>query len=294
MRAWLAVGLLGIGACSSAGTSSDTTLAAPLPQTTGNSAIRRLGAIRQHGRVRIGVKYDLPLFGLKDPATGILSGFDIEIAKGIAERLFPDDPNSAERIDFIEAISKNRESFLRSDTVDLVVSTYTINDARKQLVDFAGPYYIAGQDILARRKDIVSGRIRGIGDVNGKRVCSVTGSTSLTNLRAAAPRAETSVTKDKYSECFEALKAGQVDAMTTDDAILLGLAAGNDEFAITGNPFHTEPYGVGIPKGDDELRAFVNDALESMASDGNWTRAFESTVGATGAIAPTPPAVVRY
>ena len=293
MRALLIGMVIGVGACSSRG-ATDTTLTAPLPQTTGTTAIRHLATIRELGRVRIGVKEDLPLFGLLNPATGVLSGFDIEIAKGVTARLFPNDPASASRIDFIEAISKNRESLLRSGTVDLVVSTYTINDARKQLVDFAGPYYIAGQDILARRADITSGRIRGVGDVNGKRVCSVTGSTSLSNLRAAAPQADTSITKDKYSECFEALKAGRVDAMTTDDAILLGLAQGNDEFAITGNPFHTEPYGVGIPKGDDELRAFVNDALESMDTDGSWTRAFESTVGATGAIAPTPPAVVRY
>ena len=280
--------------CSSGGSGGATTLPAPLPQTTGTASPRHLTTIRTHGRVRIGVKFDLPLFGLKDPTTGGLSGFDIEIAKGITARLFPNDPKSADRIDFVEAISKNREKLLSSDAVDLVVSTYTINDARKQLVDFAGPYYIAGQDILAKQEDIRSGRIRGVGDVNGKRVCSVTGSTSLTNLRAAAPKVDTSITKDKYSQCFEALKEGQVEAMTTDDAILLGLAQGDPEFAITGNPFHTEPYGVGVPKGDDELRSFVNDALASMEADGSWTKAFQSTVGTTGAIAPTPPAVVRY
>ena len=113
-------------------------------------------------------------------------------------------------------------------------------------------------------------------------------------MRAAGPKVDTSITKDKYSQCFEALKEGKVDPMTTDDAILLGLARDDPEFAINGNPFHPEPYGVGVPKGDDQLRSFVNDALESMEAAGSWTKAFQSTVGATGAIAPTPPAVVRY
>ena len=164
-----------------------------------------------------------------------------------------------------------------------------VEEARKQLVDFAGPYYVAGQDILARKDDIRNGRIRGVADANGRRVCSVTGSTSLANLRAAAPQADTSITADKYSECFEALKQGRVDAMTTDDVILLGLAQGHPEFALTGNPFHTEPYGIGVKKGDFEARLLVNRVLQSMFDDGRWAEAFRTTVGTSGALIPPPP-----
>ena len=253
-----------------------------------------LKVIQERGTVRIGVKFDVPLFGLRDPATGTLSGFDIEMAKAIVNRIYPEAEDPLNHIEFIEAISKNREKFLEDGTVDLVLSTYTINAARKEIVDFAGPYYIAGQDILAKTSDITSGRIRGVSDVNGKKVCSVTGSTSLNNLRTAAPRVDTSVTKDKYSECFLALRAGLVDAMSTDDVILLGLSHGSSEFSLTGNPFHTEPYGIGVPKGDVELRNFVNDTLQDLFNDGTWQRAFESTVGTTGAQAPSPPLLDRY
>lgn len=176
----------------------------------------------------------------------------------------------------------------------MVISTYTITDARKLLVDFAGPYYIAGQDILARAEDVRSGRINGVSDLNGKKVCAVTGSTSLANLKAAAPDADTSVSKERYPECFQALQRGEVEAMTTDDVILLGLARGDPgRFALTGNPFHSEPYGIGIPKGDSALRALVSTALQSAFTDGRWAAAFSATVGQVGGVTPPPPTLDR-
>ena len=288
--------MLGFGAvvagCTSGPAADEKPLAAPVVTAAPRPSL--LQAMKERGVVRIGVKFDVPLFGLKDPASGKLSGFDIEIAKGIVSRLYPEADDINKHVEFVEALSKNREKFLADRTVDLVISTYTINAARKELVDFAGPYYIAGQDILARKTDVDSGVITGIGDVNGKKVCSVTGSTSLNNLRDAAPTVDVSITKDKYSECFAALKSGLVQAMSTDDVILLGLAQGFPEYAITGNPFHTEPYGIGITKGDEELRTFVNDALEKMFADGTWDRAFRDTIGTTGTPAPAPPTLDRY
>lgn len=285
------IGTAAFGACSSKGEPAVNTLALPVPTPTERPG--RLADIRASGRITIGVKEDVPLFGLLDPTTRTLSGFDIEIAKGIVKRLFPDD-DPVSKITFVEALSKDRETLLQGGNVDLVVSTYTITDARKQLVDFAGPYYIAGQDVLTLRELIDEGTIRGIDDVNGRKVCSVTGSTSLINLQNAAPKADISITRDKYSECFEELRSGRVDAMTTDDVILLGLALQDKRFALTGNPFRTEPYGIGVPKGDTELRAFVNDALDEMVRTGEWAEAFESTVGTAGALVPAPPAVDRY
>lgn len=280
-----------LGSCSSSAKPSPGTLALPVP--TPPERASRLVAIRANTTITIGVKEDVPLFGLVDRTTGTVSGFDIEIAKGIVKRLFPgDDPTT--RIRFVEALSKNRETMLQEGAADLIISTYTITDARKQLVDFAGPYYIAGQDILTRRELIDNGTILGIDDVNGRKVCSVNGSTSLINLQTAAPKADISITRDKYSECFDELRRGRVDAMTTDDVILLALALQDERFGLTGNPFRTEPYGIGVPKGDTELRTFVNDALEEMIRTGEWAEAFRSTVGTAGVLVPAPPAIDRY
>jgi glutamate transport system substrate-binding protein len=287
-----AIGLSVIVGCSSKGTRVPSTMAQPIPST--GAGVSHLEQIRARGRITIGVKKDVPLFGLADAKTGKLSGFDIEIAKGITKRIFPKQNDPEKVITFVEALSKNRETLLQKGTVDLVVSTYTINDARKQLVDFSGPYYIAGQDVLTSRKLIEEGAIRGIDDVNGRRVCSVRGSTSLLNLQKAAPKADVSVLRDKYSECFQELQAGRVDAMTTDDVILLGLSKTDPTFALTGNPFRTEPYGVGIPKGDNQLKEFINDALEDMINSGEWADDFRRTIGTAGALVPPPPAIDRY
>jgi glutamate transport system substrate-binding protein len=277
----------GLAACSSSPPPQPPSSAvAPVPTVADGSTLQ---AIRSRGTVRIGVKFDVPLFGFR-AADGTLAGFDIRIAEMIASDIF-DMPDARDRIEFVEALSKDREKFLQAGTVDLVVSTYTITESRKQFVDFAGPYYIAGQDIMAKTQDITSGRISGVGSLNGRKVCAVTGSTSLANLIAAAPKADTSVvTAERYPECFEALRTGKVEAMTTDDVILLGLLQTDPEaFALTGNPFHTEPYGVGIPKGDLQLQDLVNATLQQAFTDGTWATAFSSTVGTVGADTPAPP-----
>lgn len=287
----IAVGMaLTLGSC--AGSSSPEPPASavtPTPTVASGSVLER---IRSRGNVVIGVKFDVPLFGLNDPSRNTITGFDIEIAQIVARKIFDLPPGAPVRgqIKFVEAISKNREEFLQNGTVDLVISTYTITESRKQLVDFAGPYYIAGQDVLAKTSDIQSGRISGVADLNGKKVCAVTGSTSLNNLRTAAPQVDTSVTKERYSECFAALQRGLVDAMSTDDVILLGLSGeSNGTFSILGNPFHTEPYGVGVAKGENKLRILTNEALQESYDNGSWGTAFEQTVGTVGAATPFPP-----
>lgn len=288
IRAACVVALLG---CSAQSSPSSTPVSAVKPSpTVSNGSV--LAKVRQRGRIVVGVKFDVPLFGFKNDA-GDLEGFDIEIAKIVASAIFDTkNADAASRIQFVEALSKDRESYLQRGTVDIVVSTYTITESRKQFVDFAGPYYIAGQDILARSADVSSGRIAGVGSLNGKKVCAVTGSTSLANLIAAAPQADTSFSAERYPQCFAALQAGTVDAMTTDDVILLGLIQSSaGKYALTGNPFHTEPYGVGIPKGETELRALINRALDTAFVDGRWAEAFRSTVGVVGASAPAPPQI---
>ncbi len=248
-----------------------------------------MAELNEAGSITIGTKFDQPGFGLLNPNTRVPEGFDVEIAKIVAAEL----GIAAEDIEWVETVSANREPFLQNGQVDMVVATYTINDARKQLIDFAGPYYEAGQDIMVAA-DNPEG-IEGPEDLAGKNVCSVEGSTPAQNIRDNYPEA-TLTLFDVYSKCADALSNGQVDAVTTDNVILTGLVAGSDgAFELVGNPFTKEPYGIGVPKGDLEFRNFINDVLEESYENGSWVEAWDSTAGAiSGTEAPGAPAVDRY
>jgi glutamate transport system substrate-binding protein len=248
-----------------------------------------MAELNEAGTITIGTKFDQPGFGLLNPNTQTPEGFDVEIAKIISAEL----GIAAEDIEWVETVSANREPFLQNGQVDMVVATYTINDARKQLIDFAGPYYEAGQDIMVAA-DNPEG-IEGPEDLAGKNVCSVEGSTPAQNIRDNYPEA-TLTLFDVYSKCADALSNGQVDAVTTDNVILTGLVAGSDgAFELVGNPFTKEPYGIGVPKGDLEFRNFINDVLEESYENGSWVEAWDSTAGAiSGTEAPRAPAVDRY
>ena len=243
-----------------------------------------MARFQEEGTITVGVKYDQPGFGLQNPTTGEVEGFDVEIAELIADAL-------GVEVEFVESVSRNREPFLQNGTVDLVVATYTINDARKQVIDFAGPYFVAQQDIMVRADD---DSIESVEDLNGKNVCTVTGSTSATNLAAAAPQANVTLL-DTYSQCADAMGDGRVEAVTTDNTILAGLVQASDgAYKLIEAPFSDEPYGIGLPKDDDDLRDFINDVLEESFEDGTWAEAFESTLGALGLDTPEPPEVDRY
>jgi len=264
---------------------SGATSTAPAP-----SGGLTLDELRSRDRIVFGVKFDQPLFGLKNPTNDEVEGFDVEIAKLIAQAILGE--GFEDKIEFRETPSRVREASIEDGTVDMVVATYTINDTRKEVVDFAGPYYVAGQDIMVRADD---DSITGVQDLNGKKVCSAVGSTSIDNVREQAPQADLSISFDRYSLCAEALADRRVDAVTTDNIILLGLIKESDgAFKLVGQPFTEEPYGIGMRKGSDELRSFVNDRLEEIYASGEWKAAFDATIGTAGETAPEPPAVDRY
>jgi glutamate transport system substrate-binding protein len=245
--------------------------------------------LAEQGTIRIGTKFDQPGLGNINLETDEPEGFDIEIGKTVAGKLGiePDD------IDWVETVSANREAFIVSDRVDLVIATYTINDERKEQVDFAGPYYVAGQDLLVAEDD---DSINGPDDLAGRRVCAATGSTPIQNIRENYPEAEP-VEFDTYTECVDQLEADQIDAVSTDDIILAGYAADpkyEGKFRVVGETFSEEPYGIGLKKGDDQWRDFLNDTLEESYEDGSWEEAFDATLGASGVEAPEPPPVDRY
>ena len=240
------------------------------------------------GKITIGTKFDQPGFGLLNPDK-VPEGFDASIATIIAGKLGIAPAN----ITWVETVSANRESAITEGRVDMVVATYTINDKRKELVDFAGPYYEAGQDIMVAKGN--PDKIEGPDDLAGKNVCSVEGSTPAQNIRDKYPQAQLTLF-DVYSKCADALTNGQVDAVTTDNVILTGLVAGNpDGFELVGKPFTKEPYGIGLAKGDNDFRGFINDTLQGSFDDGSWAKAWDQTAGAiSGTPAPTPPTINRY
>ncbi|MDX3373368.1 glutamate ABC transporter substrate-binding protein [Streptomyces sp. ME02-6991-2A] len=241
----------------------------------------------RRGYLIVGAKEDQPYLGEKDPASGVYSGFDIEIARMMAASL----GFEPKTIRFRTIASANRETALQNGQIDYYVGTYTINDMRKKLVGFAGPYYMAGQGLLVRTDE---NDIKGPQDLDGRTVCSAAGSTPYQRIAEDFPKAVL-VAYDTYSICVDNLLTFQVDAVTTDDAILLGFAAkAPDEMKVVGKPFSEEPYGIGVPRNDNALRGALNDALEANEKNGNWKKAFEATLGRSGVPAPTPPPIDRY
>lgn len=241
-----------------------------------------MARIQERDILTVGIKFDQPLFGYKDPNTGRITGFDAEIARLVAR----DITGTERKIRFIETVPRNREEFLRRGVVDLVIATYSITAERSKQVDFAGPYYYAGQDTLVRARNA---DIHDVTDLAGKKVCTASGSTSADRLRSRV-RARL-VIVDSYSECVPALRNGRIDAISTDDTILLGLMSRNPgAMRLVGKPFGKEPYGIGVRRGDTVLRRYLDGLIRRYLRDGSWERAYRDTIGA---VAPSGAAPAR-
>ncbi len=276
----IAAAALTLTACASGGSGAEI----PEPETdvtlegspTYDAMVARDGVV-------VGVKEDQPGLGYLDAATGERTGFDVDIARWIAAELgFGED-----QIDFVPIASANREQAIVNGQIDYYVGTYSITDARKEQIDFAGPYFVTGQGLLVASDSAIESDADLTSDVT---VCSATGSTPIQNIRDNYD-ADT-VEYDTYSLCVEALRQGQVDAVTTDEAILLGYAAEYpDEIKVVGEPFSVEEYGVGLPKGDDALREFINDMFEDGGD--RWQEIYDANLGASGTTVDQPE-VDRY
>ena len=241
--------------------------------------------IARAGRIRVGVKFDSPGVGYKDPATGELTGFDVEIAEIVACRLGIA-PNG---IEWVEASAKDRERLIQNDDLDVVIATYSITEERKRKVSFAGPYFRDYQTIMVRagEKEITGPR-----STRGKRVCSARGAVTLATIKLYGAIA---VPADDYFQCVELLLARKVQAVTTLKAILAGqLTLHRGEVKIVGEPFDDLSYGIGLRKTDATFRRFLCDVLEEAYADGTWRRAYDATLGRSGIGAPVPPTVHRY
>lgn len=225
--------------------------------------------------LKVGIKFDQPGLGLKQGSD--FTGLDVDVATFIAKELGVEAAN----IEWVQAPSAQRETLIETGQVDMVVATYSITDARKEKISFAGPYFIAGQDLLVRADDT---SITGPDTLDGKKLCSVTGSTSAQKVKDTVPGVNLQEFAT-YSECVAALASGTIDALTTDDTILAGYAAQEQykgKLKVVGAPFSEERYGIGLKKGDTAQCQKITDAINKMITDGEWQKIVDANLGPAG------------
>jgi len=273
---------LSLSACGGSSSTSNP----PVAEKPSFAADTTMAKLSSAGKIVIGTKFDQPLFGQKG-LDGKPVGFDVEIGKLIAAKLgIP-----ADKIEWVETVSANREQFIKQGKVDMIVATYTINDKRKTEVDFAGPYYEAGQALMVNKDNTTITKPE---DVKGKNVCSVTGSTPAATI--VEKYGAVLVPAATYSACLEPLRNKQVEAITTDNVILAGFVSKEpDAFKLASDQtFTKEPYGIGLKKDDTAFRTWINDQLEAFDKDGSYKKAWEDTAGTVIKTAPALPTIDRY
>lgn len=261
----------------------DQTPQPPVAESPQFEAGTTMAELAEAGTIRVGTKFDQPMFG-QQGLDGELTGFDPEVARIIAGAL----GIAPDKVQFVEAPSAQREELIKQDKVNMVIATYTINDKRREQVSFAGPYYTAGQTLMVKSDNT---EITGPDSLRatGARVCSVQGSASSDNVLPYIDPAQQTLF-DVYSKCADALRNGQVDAVTTDNVILLGFVSGsNGQFKLVGEQFTEEPYGIGISKGDVAFCEFIDDTLTQAAESGAYADAWASTAGEVAGPAPALP-----
>ncbi|MGV8845201.1 glutamate ABC transporter substrate-binding protein [Tessaracoccus sp.] len=283
--ALLAAGTLALSGCGAdapatdptADTSAKPTMSTQSPQFEPGTTMAKLS---DAGKMKVGTKFDQPGFGLKG-LSGAPEGFDVEVAKIIAGAMGITDDN----IEWVESPSKVREENIEQGKVDMVVATYTINDKRKERITFAGPYYVAGQQLMVAADDQDITGPESLKDMKDKKICSVTGSTPAENIKEYLADESQLVLFDIYDKCADALRTGQVQAVTTDNVILLGfVSASEGKFKLVGEQFTEEPYGIGITKGDTAFCEFINQTLKD--NEDAYNKAWASTAGAVEGASP--------
>jgi putative glutamine transport system substrate-binding protein len=239
-----------------------------------------MARIQQRGQLIVGVKYDTPPFGSLNPVSNQVEGFDADLGRELARALFGDE----KKVRFDEAVSRNRIPFLQEDKVDVILSTMTITEERRQEIDFTEPYYIAGQSILVKK----GSPIQNVNDLNGRIVASAQGSTSERNVRERAPGAEL-LLFPAYAEALAALKDGRANAVSTDDVILMGMILKDPDLQMVGGLFTDEPYGAGVKKGRPEFLAFVNRVFDDLKANGRWTELYKKHIAPVSGFVAEPP-----
>ncbi len=247
----------------------------------GPAADTSLAAIKQRGKLIVGVKYDQPGFGFLNPETNKVEGFDVDMTRAVAQKIF----GNADAVELKESVSKNRIPYLEQGVVDVVFATMTANEERANQIDFSDCYYVAGQSLLVP----TNSDITGVDKLVGKTVGTVKGSTSEKNIREKAPEAKVELF-DTYAEAVQAMQSARVDVVTTDDIILYGFQKQNpDKFKVVGGQFTQEPYSAGVKKGNAELLNEVNAAIRDLKQSGTWAEMYKKWISDDGGGPPPPP-----
>src|SRR3954468_12315121 len=269
LGAVLAAGAFALAGCGGddEGGGAESAVTTPAAEATKFPADSTLGKIQAKGEMTIGVKFDVPPFGVKNPQSGKVEGFDVEMGKAGAAKL-------GDKPKFIEAISDNRIPFLEDGTADLILSTMTINEERVQQIAFSDPYFIARGRVLVKEDSPITG----VADLAGKNVCTALGSTYEANLKKQAPDAKLKLV-DSYSESLELVQNGAVDAVSTDDVILTGMIIQDETLKLVGEQLTQEPYGAGIKKDDAQMVDFVNGVFKGLKDDGTWAKLHQQWIG---------------
>lgn len=242
-----------------------------------------LKKIKADGKLVYGGTNTAPLFSLSDPRTGQLTGFDADLAKMLAKYI-TGKPNTQLK----QVTVDTREALLQNHSVGAVFATYTITPDRAKKVAFAGPYYSSGDSILVKKTNT---DIKKPSDLNGKKVATETASTAAADLKKFAPKAKVQLFPEN-NDCLQAVQQGRVDAYVLDQGILIGDASTNDDVKVVGQPFTSEPYGIGLPKDDPAMKKFVNDWLKKIQADGTWAKLWKATIGTVvPGKAPKPPEI---
>jgi glutamate transport system substrate-binding protein len=240
---------------------------------------KKASSIADKKKLVIGVKYDQPGLGVK--TTGGVEGIDVDVARYVARKLGVDEKD----VEFKEARSANRETFLQNGTVDLVIASYSITEARKPKVTFAGPWVVTHQDVMVRAGDT---SIKDLASLKGKKVCQVSGSNSWKNITEGTNKlnikaAAELVPAQGYDECITKLKGKSIDAISTDATILAGyVQREGSSLKVVNAPFTDEKYGVGLKKGDTKGCEAVNKAIADMYKDGTAKQLWEHYFGKAG------------
>ncbi|HTR06034.1 MAG TPA: glutamate ABC transporter substrate-binding protein [Paraburkholderia sp.] len=230
--------------------------------------------IQKRGKLVVGTSQNSLMFSVRNPISGQTEGFEADLARMLAKKL----TGSADNVEFVKTTPENRLPLLQSGRVDVVISTLTINDQRKKVISFAGPYYIAGQDILTRRADT---SIRSVADLTGKTACVLNGTTVEDNVKKFAPQTKF-VTFADTPACVEGVVDGRFDAYVDDGAMLAGEALRQpNKFRIVGKPFTREPWGVGVSKDAPAFRNWINAQLEQSIKDGTWNKLYAKNLEGT-------------
>jgi glutamate transport system substrate-binding protein len=233
-----------------------------------------MAKIQKRGKLVVGTSLNTLMFSVRNPMTGQTEGFEGDLARLLAKKL----TGSADNVEWVKTTTENRLPFVQNGRVDVVIATLTINDARKKVIGFAGPYYVAGQDILTRSADT---KINSVTDLSGKTACVLNGTTVEDNVKKFAPQTKF-VTFNDTAACVEGVADGRFDAYVDDGATLAGEALRQPgKFRIVGKPFTQEPYGIGVAKDDAQFRDWIDTQLEQSIQDGTWNRLYAKNLEGT-------------